>query len=291
MIDSLVLGAVLGCIYGLVALSFNLMAKATGVLNFAQGILLSLGALTGAIVMSAFGVPWVIALVITVTVTAVLGVLIEEIAVTPVLRARPDSPGWVITTLALLLIGRSALSLIFGVQLYSVNPPFDLSTSPLSGLSVRLSSYDIFVVVCAFVLVAAVEILYRTRFGKAVRAVAEDREAAQLRGINPRLVALVSFAAGGAACGIVGLLAAPISLASTTLGVGLMIRGFEAVVVGGVGSSWGGLLGGIGLGLVEAWGASMYSPSTSDLLLLIVVLIVLFARPNGLFGHGVARQA
>jgi branched-chain amino acid transport system permease protein len=148
----------------------------------------------------------------------------------------------------------------------------------------RISSYEIALVLVTLVLVAIVERVYRTLKGKAVMAVAEDREAALLRGIDPGSLGRWSFFLGAAFAAMTGVLAAPILYASTSLGPDLLLKGFAAAAVGSIGNNRGALIAGYVIGVTEAVGASLLSPGYQEAVIFIVVLAVLLLKPEGLFG-------
>jgi branched-chain amino acid transport system permease protein len=138
-------------------------------------------------------------------------------------------------------------------------------------------------------LVAVVEMLYASLWGKAAMAVAEDRDAALLRGIDPVAISRWSFALGGAFAALTGALAAPVMSASTTLGGMLLLKGFAAAAIGGLGSNRGALVAGYAIGLTEAASALLLSPGYHNAVMLVLVLAILLVRPGGIFGSLEAR--
>jgi len=234
--------------------------------------------------------PWVLGAVTAIVVVAVVALLQWFLAVKPVLPSSAASHGWVITTLGAALILENLATKFWSPDPKAVSgPPLVSTASHLVG-GVRFTPYQIFIIVAAVVIILGSEVLYRTRLGKTVLAVAEDREAAELRAINPGRVAMWSFAIGGGLAGLAGVLSAPLFLASTQLGPILLLKGFEAAAIGGIGSSRGALLGGYVVGIAEAYGVRVLSPGYQDLVTFLLLLVVLLIRPTGLVATGRLRS-
>ena len=153
----------------------------------------------------------------------------------------------------------------------------------------HVSSYQIFLVVLVLVLVVMAERFYRTRAGKAMLAVSEDREASLLRGIDPRRLAALSFLIGGGVAAVAGVLAGPILFASVSMGAMMLIKGFEAAALGGIGYNRGAIVGGYLLGLVEVIASTFLSPGYQDAASFATMLLVLLVRPQGVFGRATLR--
>src|SRR5690606_23115705 len=171
-----------------------------------------------------------------------------------------------------------------------VGPPWPLSIRVHEVLGIRFSSYQVAVVVVAVAVVALLGVLDRSRLGTALRAVAADRDGARLRGIDPTALTRRSFLLGGALAGLTGVLAAPLLLASVTMGLALLIKGFAALAVGGIGDNRGVLVAGWMLGVIEAAGAVFASPGLQSVVLFAAMLLILLIRPNGLRGLAVQRH-
>ncbi len=287
--DVIVRGLTAGSLYALVAVSFNILYRPTNVFNFAQGELVMLGAMLFASATTIAGWPWPVALIMTLVVGGVIGLVEERIAVAPILAKSPTGNGWVITTLAISLIVSNLVGRFWGPDPILVKPPAPLSLDTFSVGGAQLNSYVVALAAATIVLVFLTEAAYRTLQGKAVMAVAEDREAALLRGINPSRLSSWSFFLGGAFAGLAGVLAAPILYASTSLGPTLLLKGFAAAAVGSIGNNRGALLAGYLIGVTEAVGASLLSPGYQEAVVFVVVLALLLIRPQGLFGRATTR--
>lgn len=287
--DILITGLPAGCLYALVAATFNILYRPTNVFNFAQGDLVMLGAMFFVSLKAIDGMPWPIALLIGVIGVGVFAVLIERIAVAPLLRRSAHGHGWIITTLATSMIVANLAGKVWGADPVPVSAPLGLSTTPVEMAGLLIPPYQLALVAFTLVLIAAIEALYQTRMGRAVIGVAENRDTALLRGINPATLSVCSFFLGGALAGLTGWLAAPILFASTSLGAGLLLKGFAAAALGGLGSNRGALVAGLVIGLTESASAAFLSAGYQNAVILAVVLAVLLIRPHGIFGNVHAR--
>jgi branched-chain amino acid transport system permease protein len=283
-LDLIPTGLTAGSLYALVAMGFNILYRPTNVFNFAQGDLVMVGAMTGASVLAISGLPWIAGAAAAMLCVAVLALIEERIAVAPVLKRSATGHGWVITTLAVSMIIANLVGRMWGPDPIAVRPPAPLSTVSFDLLGMSVSSYQIALIVVTLVLIFAVEQFYRTRAGKAVMAVAEDREAALLRGIDPDRLSRWSFFLGGAVAALTGIMAAPLLYASTGLGPSLLLKGFAAAAVGGIGNNRGALLAGYIIGITEAAAAAALSPGYQLAMVFAVMLVILLVRPHGLFG-------
>jgi branched-chain amino acid transport system permease protein len=287
--DLVVSALTTGSLYALVAVSFNILYRPTNVFNFAQGDLVMLGAMFAASLVTAYGAPWIVGATVAMAAVAILASAEERIAVRPVIRQSPKAHGWVISTLSVSLIVANLVGHVWNTDPIMMRPPWPLSTDTFRFAGANLSSYQIALIAFTLVLVLAVERLYGTRSGKAIMAVAEDREAALLRGIDPDRLSWWSFALGGMVAGLTGVLAGPILYASTAMGTTLLLKGFAAAAVGGIGSNRGALIAGYLIGFTEAIASVALSPSYQVAAALIVMLAVLLVRPHGLYGRPEAR--
>jgi branched-chain amino acid transport system permease protein len=288
-IDVIVSGLTAGRLYCLVAVGFNILYRPPKVFNFAQGDLVMVGSVGSALLMAQLHWPWVAAFAAAIAAVALLAVIEERVAVAPVLRRGTGGTAWIITTLAVAMIMTNLVGMIWGADPIVVSAPAPLSTDVLPLDGVAVSSYQIALVVLTVVLVAVVEMLYGSLWGKAAMAVAEDREAALLRGIEPASISRWSFALGGAFAALTGALASPVLSASTALGGMLLLKGFAAAAIGGLGSNRGALLAGYAIGLAEAASALLLSPGYHNAVMLVLVLAILLVRPGGIFSSLEAR--
>jgi branched-chain amino acid transport system permease protein len=287
--DILITGLPAGCLYALVAASFNILYRPTNVFNFAQGDLVMLGAMLFVTLQGKTAMAWPLALLLAVAAVGVTAVGIERVAVAPLLQRSTHGHGWIITTLAVSMIAANAAGKLWGADPLPVAAPFGLSTEPMQIAGLLVPSYQIALVLFTLALIVGTEALYHTRMGRAVIGVAENRDAALLRGINPATLSIWSFAIGGAFAGLVGYLASPILFASTSLGAGLLLKGFAAAALGGLGSNRGALAAGLLIGITESTSATFLPAGYQNAVILGVVLSVLLLRPQGIFGSVHAR--
>src|SRR5258707_3738847 len=216
-LDLLVGALTAGSLYALVAMGFNILYRPTNVFNFAQGDLVMLGAMFGATFITLLGLPWFVGAALALLGVAAVALVEETIAVAPLLSRSATGHGWVIPTLAVSMIFANLVGLGWGPDPIAVRPPARLSTDTFEFLGANISSYQIAVMVITVVLVLGVEAFYGTRSGKAVLAVAEDRDAALLRGINPKPLSSWSFFLGRGVPALTGVLPGPLLYAPPRL--------------------------------------------------------------------------
>jgi branched-chain amino acid transport system permease protein len=286
----LVNGIAIGSVYAMVGVGLNIAYKPTNVFNLAQGEFVMLGAMLAWVFVSGAGLPWMIAAVAVVLLVGAFGMLEERLAVAPHFKASSHHHGWLTSTLAFSIIIINVADKIFRSEPQFVPPVPGTSTNSVMLGPLSFNTHQIAVVVLAILSIVALDLFYnRTMIGKSISAVSEDQDGARLNGINPLHITMLSFGAGAAYCAAAGILAAPLLLASTSLGLVLLVKGFMAMAVGGVGSNWGTLIGGILIGCVESVGSLYLSTGTRQVLLLVLLLAVLMARPQGILGKPLGR--
>ena len=275
-------GLTVGAIYALVALGFTLIYNASDVVNFAQGEFVMLGGMV-TVFAAAAGVPLPLAALLAVSVAVAVGLLLYWLAIEP---ARGASA----VTLIIITIGASIL--LRGVAAVGFDKNFH-SLPPLAGsdpwiiAGAALLPQSIVVLIGTAAIVAALWFFMTgTLTGKAMLATAANRLAARLVGINTSAVVALSFALSAAIGGIGGILVAPITLTNYDVGTLLALKGFAAAMLGGMGHPLGAVAGGLLLGLLEAFSAGYVSSQYKDAVAFLVILAVLFAMPQGLFGKG-----
>ena len=282
-------GIAAGSLYALVAVGYNILYRPTNVFNFAQGDFVMLGAMIGASVATLYGLPWYAAAAASALAVGILGGIEQKIAVGPILRRSTSSHAWIISTLAVSLILANLVGLFWGPDPIRLQPPWPLSVRTFQALGVRMSSYQIALIAGTVAAVFLIERFYRSRRGRAVLAVAEDRDAALLRGIDPERLSFWSFVLGGMFAGLTGVLAAPMLYASVGLAPLVLIKGFEAAAIGGIGNNRGALLAGYILGIAEAFSAVVLSPGYQQATMFGLMLLILLVRPQGLLGQRETR--
>lgn len=289
-LELLVSASASGCIYGLLALSYLLMTRPTGIINFAVGEWAMLGAFGAFLLLSHLEWPYAAGLALAVVGMGLVGWLTERLTVRPLVQRNAPLLAPILVLLGMLVIFRELVSVGFGPDPRPVPAAFGFGRLELGPLA---SSYQNFFIlaVTAAVFGAAWYFFERTLTGKSFEAVAIDRKAAALMGINLSRVTALSFAAGGAVAGLAGMLVAPNISAHYLMGLSLAIQGFTALVIGGVGRVEGALLGGIILALAEQM-TVRYAPVPPGLAMgvpLLLLIVFLLVRPTGLLRPREAR--
>jgi branched-chain amino acid transport system permease protein len=273
-------GVTVGATYALAALGFTLIYNASNVINFAQGEFIMLGGML-AVYFTQAGLPLAPALVLAVMLPAVAGVLLEKLAIEPVRGA--DAVTLIIITIGASLVIRGLIQVWLGKGTYAL-PAFS-GDVPIFVLGATLMPQSLWVLgVTAVVVLALWYFFSRTLQGKAILATSCNRLAAELVGIDTGWVLLLSFALSAALGAVGGILLAPITLTSYDVGIMLGLKGFVAAVVGGLGSGLGAVVGGLLVGIVEAMGAGYISSAYKDAIPFVLILLILFFMPRGLFG-------
>ena len=273
-----------GAIYALIAYGFNVTFWTLKVVNFAHGSCLMIAVM---LTLTAYklGMPLWLAMLCGIAATGIMVGVLERIAVRPVLH-RGNGMGWVVSTLGAGIVLQALATLIWGTQAMAF-PSFLFGPTdyvPLFG--VQLSLQLVLVVVTALVVMLGLEAVVRfTMWGKVLRATAYDPDSARLRGIPVQRVITTSFVVSGALAGLAGVLIAPISGIDPAFGLNLMIKGFVAAVVGGLGSSLGAMVGGLVVGVVELFVGGYVSSAWRNGVVFALLLAVLMFRPWGFLGH------
>lgn len=279
-----------GCVYGLVALSYLLMTRPTGIINFAVGEWAMLAAFGGFVVLSQWEWPWPVGMALVIVLMLVVGWLTERLTVRPLVERGAPVLAPILALLGMLVVFREAVSAYFGPDPQPVPQPFGFGRLELGPIAGSYQSFFIIVMTLA-VFAGTWYFFERTLAGKSFEAVAIDRRAAALMGINLRRVTALSFAGGAGVAGLAGLLVAPNVSAHFLMGIPLAIQGFTALVVGGVGRVEGALLGGLILAFAEQLTAR-YAPIPAGYaqgVPLILLILFLLVRPTGLLAPREAR--
>ncbi len=273
-------GITVGATYALAALGFTLIYNASNVINFAQGEFIMLGGML-AVYFSQAGLPLPVALVLAIVVPAIVGVVVEKLAIEPVKGA--ESVTLIIITIGASLVIRGLVQVWLGKNTFSL-PAFS-GDVPLHFLGATLMPQSLWVLgVTAVVVLALWYFFNHTLHGKAMLATSHNRVAAELVGINTNWVLFLSFAMSASLGALGGILVTPITLTSYDVGIMLGLKGFVAAVVGGLGNGLGAVVGGLLVGILEAMGAGYISSSYKDAMPFVLILLILFFMPRGLFG-------
>ncbi|MBW9113756.1 branched-chain amino acid ABC transporter permease [Rhizobium cauense] len=279
-------GVTVGAVYALVALGFTIIYNASDVVNFAQGEFVMLGGMITVFSYQA-GIPLPLAAILAILATAAIGVALNKLAIEPA-RGAPVVSLIIITIGASIFI-RGLTQITFDKQLHSL-PAFSGDT-PIALAGATILPQSLWVVAGALAVFIGLWVFFtKTLTGRAVLATANNRIAAQLVGINTRYIMTLSFALSAAIGALAGVLVTPITLTSYDVGISLALKGFAAAMLGGMGNPKGALVGGLLLGILEAMTAGYISSQYKDAAAFIVILAVLFAMPQGIFGRKVTDR-
>jgi branched-chain amino acid transport system permease protein len=274
-------GLTVGAIYALVALGFTLIYNASDVINFAQGEFVMLGGMV-TVFATAAGVPLPLAALIAIAAAVFVGLALHRFAIAPARGASAVTS--IIITIGASILLRGLAAVIFDKRFHSL-PPVAGSKPWLIGGAAILPQSVIVLAATVVIVVLLWALMTRTLVGKALLATAANRLAARLVGINTDRMVGLSFAVSAAIGAIGGILVTPITLTSYDVGTLLALKGFAAAMLGGMGSPLGAVLGGLIVGLLEAFGAGYISSAYKDAIAFLVILGVLFVMPHGLFGR------
>ena len=289
-LSNLISGISLGSIYAIIALGYTMVYGIAKMLNFAHGDIIMVGAYICYCVTNYLGMPPILGILASMAVCTLLGIVIEGLAYKP-LRGTP-SLAVLITAIGVSYFLQNAAQLIWGsnpksfTSVVSTIKPFLLFGSLTITGEVLVT-----VVVSVVIMLALTWFTSSTRIGKSMRAVSEDRDAAQLMGINVNKTISITFAIGSALAAVAGvLMCSSIPVLQPTTGSMPGIRAFTAAVLGGIGSIPGAMLGGVLLGIIETFAKAFLSTQFSDAIVFGVLIIILLVKPAGLLGKRVQEK-
>ena len=286
----LINGLSLGSVYAIIALGYTMVYGIAKMLNFAHGDVIMVGAYVAFCATQYLGLPGIAAVVIAMTICTVLGITIESLAYKPLRQA----PGLavLITAIGMSYLLQNAALLIWGATPKSFPSVVALPSITLAGGAIRVSAETLATILANVVIMIALTVFTgRTKMGKAMRAVSEDKGAAELMGIDVNLTISVTFAIGSALAAVAGvLLCSSYPNLMPTTGSMPGIKAFTAAVFGGIGSIPGAMAGGILLGIIEILGKAYISTELGDAIVFAVLIIVLLVRPTGLFGKNIREK-
>ncbi len=277
-----VYGILIGGLYALIALGFTLVFGVMRIVSFMHGDLVMIGMYVTFLAFSVFSVDPYAALVISLPVLFVLGALIFQLTVGPILQRGTESQ--LIVTLGVSIMLTNLARFVFTADAKAVRPSYGSASVTILGFQVTVTLGLSFLVV---VLLSSVLywFLHRTDTGRAIRATALDAETAALMGVDVKRITLITFGIGAGLAGAAGSLLAPLFYVEPAIGLPFTIKSFVVVVLGGMGSFWGAILGGLILGIAESLGAVYVSAEYQLLVGFLLLLVVLLVRPQGLLGR------
>lgn len=274
-------GITVGSIYAIVAIGFNIIYNTTGIINFAQGEFLIVGAMT-AISLQKF-VPLPVAVAAAVVLTTVIGGLVELVFIRPVRSA--SVLRLIVITIGVSILMREAMLHIWDEKVRALPYFTGTSVSTVTVWGAHVSPQVLWVLGVSAVIVMGLTPFFRfTLTGRAMRACADDRMAARLCGINDRLMVTLSFMLSAGIGALAGCVISPVTQTQYDMGAPLAIKGFTVAIVGGLGNSTAAVAAGLMLGLMEAFVMSQFDVAYKEAVSIVVLLMILVFRPSGLFG-------
>lgn len=286
LINVLTLGVLLGGIYALVSVGLNLIFGVIRIVNFAQGEFVMLGMYGAFVVGLALQLDPYTSIIVVVPALFVLGAIVQWVLLRP-LQNEPMMQ--VFTTFGLLMILQNVvLAITKGV---ATNVTMNFASTTVSIGPIQVSLVRVVILIAATAVTLALGLFLKlTMVGKSIRAVAQDRRAAEIVGIDVQRTFLLTFATGIALSGLAGCLLSPLYTLSPQIGTNFIMPAFAVVVLGGLGSVRGAYVGGFLVGLTEAIAGFYIDPALKHAVLFIVFIVVLLVRPSGLFGHAGAEE-
>ena len=290
-ITYLINGISLGSVYAIIALGYTMVYGIAKMLNFAHGDVIMIGAYVVLMSITGAGVNPLLAVLIAIVVCTVLGMTIEKIAYKP-LRGASSSLAVLITAIGVSYLLQNIALLVFGADTKSFVDVVDVQSVSLADGKLTITGTTIVTILaCIVIMVALTLFVNKTKAGRAMKAVSEDKGAAQLMGVNVNATISLTFAIGSALAAVAGVLLCS-AYPSRTPYTGAMpgIKAFVAAVFGGIGSIPGAMIGGILLGIIEILGKAYISSQVADAIVFAVLIIVLLVKPTGLFGKNIQEK-
>jgi len=287
ILQFLLTGITIGTIYGMVALGFNIIYNATGIINFAQGEFVMLGGMFMVWFTTVLKIPMIAAFALSVIMVTLIGALFERLAIYPL--KRPSVLILIMITLAGSIIMKGSAMLFWGKETYTL--PHFSGEEPFYLFGATILPQTLWILGIMFVVVIILAGFFNfTMLGKAMRACAVNPTAASLVGISVKKMVLLSFALSAALGATAGIIITPIALMEYDRGAILALKGFAAAVLGGLGNGVGAVVAGLLIGILESLGAGLISSGYKDAIALLVLLLVLFVKPSGIFGVSEASK-
>ncbi|MEV6647530.1 branched-chain amino acid ABC transporter permease [Amycolatopsis sp. NPDC051371] len=286
LLQTLVGGLSFGAVYALVAMGFSIVYRTMGLVNFAHGQVVMVGAYAASTFYMSSRLPFILAIVVAMVVTGLIALVMER-----VLRPleNKDFDLMLIGTIGFGVVLESLATIIWGATGHAVPTPVE--TGPLDLFGVRVRTYNLVVLgIAAVATVLLLLFLQRTKRGAAMQAVAMDHEAATAVGIHVGRSNAIAFAIGAGLAALAGGLVGPLLYVSPTLGGTLGIKGFAAAILGGFGNIGGAIAGGLAIGLLDSYASGQFQ-GYSDLVVFLAFTVIIMIRPTGFFGERTVNRA
>ncbi|AJC16210.1 branched-chain amino acid ABC transporter permease [Pandoraea sputorum] len=288
-ISALVAGLGLGSMYGLMALGFHLTFAVSATVNFAQGSSMMLGAVLAYTFSQTLGWPMPLAVAAALALCAIYGLVVERLAVQPFVRR--GSSAWLMATVALGIVLDNLVMLTFGTEPRSLPSPLAQSALQIGGAGLGVYPLQLLIPVVGLALAGVLHyVLRRSRWGIAMLAVVQNRDAARLMGIPIRRTIAGAFAVSTLLAGIAGVLIAPLFNVQADMGTVFGLKAFAVAILGGLSSAWGVMIAGLLFGVAEAMITATLGSGYTQIITFGLVIVLLAMRPDGMFGRAEVRK-
>ncbi len=291
LLSYLINGISLGSVYAIIALGYTMVYGIAKMLNFAHGDVIMVGGYVVFVLVSGMGLPPILAVIVSMVVCTVLGMVIERVAYKP-LRMAASPLAVLITAIGVSYLLQNVALLLFGANTKSFTSVVTIPAISLAEGQLMISGETIVTIAaCIIIMVSLTLFIKKTKAGQAMLAVSEDKGAAQLMGINVNATIALTFAIGSALAAVAGVLLCS-TYPSLTPYTGAMpgIKAFVAAVFGGIGSIPGAMIGGILLGIIEILGKAYISSQMADAIVFAVLIVVLLVKPTGILGKEIQEK-
>jgi len=286
IVQQIISGLALGCVYGLIALGFVLIFKATEVINFAQGEMMMIGAFVAFTLMTTFRLPFILAFLITPVICGAMGILLERAFIRPLVKEPVVSI--IMVTIGLSITLRAVAGMIWSYDTLDFPHAFPEKAVHLGGITI--TPIHLWIISITLALVVVLYLFFKfTTVGISLQASAQNRLASMLMGISVKRVYAMTWALSGIMGAVAGMLIAPISFLSCNMGY-LGLKAFPAAVIGGFNSIPGAIVGGLIIGVTETLAGTYLTLGFKDVVAYVVMLAVLMIRPEGIFGTHVQKK-
>ena len=289
LLSALISGIGLGSMYGLMALGFYVTYSVSGTVNFAQGSSMMLGAVLTFALTRSLGMPMPVAILCALLICAAYGLIVEFIAVRPFVSRGSDA--WLMATVALGIVLDNIVMFTFGKEPRSLPSPLAQSSLEIGGVGLGVYPLQALIPIVGLALAGGLYFLSeRTKWGVAMRAVSQNRDAARLMGIPIRRVVAIAYAVSTLLAGIAGILIAPLFNVHSDMGTLFGLKAFAVAILGGITSAWGVMVAGLLFGVAEALVTTLLGSGYTQIITFALVIAALAWRPNGLFGRAEVKK-
>ncbi len=287
LVSAIVTGLAVGAMYGLIALGFHVTYVVSNTVNFAQGSSMMLGAVLGYTFAIKFGWPMPLAVATSLALCALFGLVVERALVRPFVER--GSNGWLMATVAGGIVLDNIVLFTFGKEPRAF--PSFLAQKPIELFGTGVFPLQLIIPLVGIGITIALQLAFhRTRLGKALLAVVQNKDAARLMGINVRAAIAFSFALSTALAGLAGMLIAPLFSVHSDMGTLFGIKAFAVAILGGISSASGVMLAGLLYGLLEALVTAFAGSTYTQIVVFAIVILALAAMPNGLLGRAATKK-